>query len=85
MNELTGKKDTNTNNLSLDDQRNLMSGSKTMGPTLAIANGSSSASSSSITNSREPVKTVGTVSFNSNGTMNIDKNYVRKRIIINKL
>ena len=36
MNELTGKKDNNASSLSFDDQRNLMSGSRTSGPTLAI-------------------------------------------------
>jgi len=61
-----------------------MSGSRTTGPTLPIADGSSS-SSSTITNSKATVKTVGTVSYNSNGSFNTDNNYVSKRIISNKL
>ncbi|CAF4054809.1 unnamed protein product, partial [Adineta steineri] len=38
INELTGKKDTDTN-LSLEDRKGLMSGSRTNGPTLAITGG----------------------------------------------
>ncbi|CAF0817704.1 unnamed protein product [Rotaria sp. Silwood1] len=71
MNELMGKKNTNTNTLSLDDQRSLMTGSKTTGPTLAIAGGTSS----STTDSNRNTTTVGTVSFNSNGSMNTNSNY----------
>ena len=74
MNELTGKKDTNTNALSLDDQRALMNGSRLSGTTLAIAGGPTA----SITDSKETGKTIGTVSFNSNGSMNIDSDHVRK-------
>jgi len=54
-----------------------MSGSRTTGSTLAIADGSSSMA----TNSKATVKTVGTVSFNSNGSLNPGNNYVRKRRI----
>jgi hypothetical protein len=68
MDELAGKQSANTNALSLDDQRNLMSGSRITGPTLAIADGSSSDHSK---------RTVGAVSFNANGSMNIDSAYVR--------
>ncbi|UJR21217.1 hypothetical protein I4U23_024314 [Adineta vaga] len=39
INELTGKKDSDTSALSLEDRKNLMSGSRTSGPTLAIAGG----------------------------------------------
>jgi hypothetical protein len=53
-----------------------MSGSRTTGPTLPIADGSSS---STITNSKATVKTVGTVSYNSNGSFNTDNNYVSKK------
>ncbi len=67
MDELAGKQSANTNALSLDDQRNLMSGSRITGPTLAIADGSSSDSK----------RTVGVVSFNTNGSMNISSDYVR--------
>ncbi|CAF0873078.1 unnamed protein product [Adineta ricciae] len=37
INELTGKKDSDANGLSLEDRKGLMSGSRTSGPTLAIA------------------------------------------------
>ncbi|CAF2342137.1 unnamed protein product [Rotaria sp. Silwood2] len=71
MNELMGKKNPNPNTLSLDDQRNLMTGSKTTGPTLAITGGTSS----SIIDGNRTVPTVGTVSFNSNGSMNTNNNH----------
>lgn len=77
MNELKGKKDTNT--LSLTDQRNLMSGLRSNGPTLAIAGESSSSPST------RTVQAAGAVSFNSNGSMNIDSNYVRIIISINNI
>ena len=41
MNELTVKKETESNALSLEDRKNLMSGTRTTGPTLAIASGPS--------------------------------------------
>ncbi|CAF0801409.1 unnamed protein product [Rotaria sordida] len=69
MNELMGKKNTNT--LSLDDQRSLMTGSKTTGSALAITGGTYS----SITDDNRTVTTVGSVSFNSNGSMNTNCNY----------
>jgi hypothetical protein len=80
LNEVNGKKDINTNTLSLTDQRNLMSGLRSNGPTLPIAGESSSSSSSP-----RPVKGAGAVSFNSNGSMNIDSNYVRIIISINNI
>ncbi|CAF3405393.1 unnamed protein product [Rotaria sp. Silwood1] len=39
INELTGKKDSDTNALSLEDRKGLMNGSRTNGPTLAITGG----------------------------------------------
>lgn len=39
MNELTGKKESEANALSLEDRKNLMSGTRTSGPTLAIGGG----------------------------------------------
>ncbi|CAF1400699.1 unnamed protein product [Rotaria sp. Silwood1] len=48
-----------------------MTGSKTTGPTLAIIG----ETSLSITDSNRTVTTVGTVSFNSNGSMNTNSNY----------
>ena len=36
MNELTGKKDSGSTTLSFEDQRSLMTGARTTGPTLAI-------------------------------------------------
>ncbi|CAF3301403.1 unnamed protein product [Rotaria sp. Silwood2] len=71
MNELMRKTNTNTNTLSLDDQRNLMTGSKTTGPTLAITD----EASSSITDSNRTITTVGIIPFNSNGLMNTNSNY----------
>jgi exo-beta-1,3-glucanase (GH17 family) len=55
-----------------------MSGSKINGPTLAITDGASSLSS--ITDSKGPVRTVGALSFSSNGSINTNNDYVRKNI-----
>lgn len=41
INELTGKKDSDANTLSFEDRKNLISGSRTSGPTLAITAGTS--------------------------------------------
>ena len=70
MNELSGKKDTESTALSEAERRSLMSGSKAAGPTLAITNGSSSA-----TDTKPGTTTIGSTSFNANGAMKTD--YVR--------
>lgn len=67
-----GKKDTNTDSLSFDDRRNLMSGARTNGPTLSIAGGTSA----SVQDNNRNTMTVGTVSFNNNGSMNIKNDNV---------
>jgi len=69
MNELTGKKEVDSNALSLEDRRNLMTGSRANGPMLAIAGGPSS----STTNGA--VTTIGATSFNSNGSMNTNSDH----------
>jgi len=60
INELTGKKESDSNNLSLEDRKGLMSGSRTAGPTLAIAGGAPTASA----------PTSFTTTNNNNGPIN---------------
>lgn len=62
MNELTGKKDNNSTNLSLEDKRSLMSGSRNnSGPTLAITG-----SGNPITNHNPPMSHNKNHVYNSN-------------------
>ena len=64
LNELTGKKDVNTNALSEAERRSLMTGSKISGPTLAIAG------ATPLTTDVKPgVTTVGSLSFHTNGSI----------------
>ena len=62
MNELTGKKDTASTTLSFEDQRSLMTGAKTSGPTLAIAGATSTANAPP--------------AFDNNAAMNTNNAYV---------
>jgi len=69
LNELTGKKDVNTNALSEAERRSLMTGSKISGPTLAIAG------ATPLTTDVKPgVTTVGSLSFHTNGSIKSESN-----------
>ena len=69
MNELAGRKDTENNMLSLADRKNLMSGSKTAGPTLAITAGFGASA-------LPEAKSIPSTTFNANGSMNIGNDQV---------
>ncbi|CAM4756080.1 unnamed protein product [Rotaria magnacalcarata] len=71
MNELTGKKDSDTNSLSLEDRKNLMSGSRTNGPTLAITGGIPPTSTPVIA----PMPFNNPTTTNNNGMPNTINNY----------
>jgi len=76
INELTGKKDTDANGLSFEDRKNLMSGTRNAGPTLAIAaaGGNTPAAAAA-----PPPPTI----FNhTNGSMNPTSDYVSFRFFI---
>jgi hypothetical protein len=67
MNELTGKKDTSSTSLSFDDQRSLMTGSRSNGPTLAIGGA-------------PPTTNPSSSSYDKNTSFNKSHEYVSTRL-----